>query len=170
MNSIIDNSRETARQLADTVRAHRFVEGLRPDHLKSLVAAAMFKQFERDEVVFCEGEPANRFYLICQGRIALESRRNSDSAPSVQYLGAGEVLGWSWLFPPYYWHFGARAAEATNAVFFYGTRLRQHCDDDPAFGYEIMKRVAAIVISRLQIVRLQLLEARLQLDHPPLDA
>jgi len=67
------------------------------------------------------------------------------------------VLGWSWLFPPYNWHFSARAVEPTTAIFFYGTRLREECEDDPAFGFELMKRVAAIVIQRLQVTRVQLL-------------
>ena len=68
------------------------------------------------------------------------------------------MLGWSWLFPPYYWHFDARAIEPTDAVFFYGTRLREQSEEDPAFGYELMKRVAAIVIKRLQTTRMQVLQ------------
>jgi CRP/FNR family transcriptional regulator, cyclic AMP receptor protein len=120
----------------------------------------MFKQFHRDEIVFCEGEPANRFCLICQGKIALESRGNGESAPLVQFIGEDEVLGWSWLFPPYYWHFTARAVEPTDAIFFYGTRLREQCEEDPAFGYDLMKRMAAVVIKRLQITRVQLLQVQ----------
>jgi CRP/FNR family transcriptional regulator, cyclic AMP receptor protein len=123
-----------------------------------LVDAAMFKQFERDEIVFSEGEPANRFYLICHGKIALESRGDGESALLVQFVGEGEVLGWSWLFPPYYWHFSARAVEPTRAIFFSGTRLRAQCEEDPVFGYELMKRIATIVIERLQITRVQLIQ------------
>jgi len=132
---------------------------------QDLTEAAMFKRFEQDEVVFNEGEPANRFYLICQGKIALESRGQGGLAPLVLFVGEDEVVGWSWLFPPYYWHFSARAVEPTNAIFFYGTRLREQCEEDPVFGYELMKRVAAIVIKRLQIARVQLLQ--LQQESPP---
>ncbi len=157
MKKTAQESREVAPPLAAAIAAHRFVAGIKPAHLKKLVDAAMFKQFERDEVVFREGDPANRFYLICHGKIALESKRNDESAPLVQFLGEDEVLGWSWLFPPYYWHFDARAVEPTSAIFFYGTRLREQCEHDPEFGYDLMKRVAAIVINRLQSARLELL-------------
>ncbi len=144
--------------LAEAIAAHRFVAGMKPEHLKKLLAVAMFKQFERHEIVFREGEPANRFYLICRGKIALQSRGYGEPAPLVQFVGEDEVLGWSWLFPPYYWHFTARAVEPTCAIFFYGTRLRDQSDADPAFGYELMRRVAAVVTKRLQISRVQLLQ------------
>jgi CRP-like cAMP-binding protein len=144
--------------LAEAIAAHRFAADMEPQHLKKLLDVAMFKQFEQDQIVFREGEPANRFYLICHGKIALESRHTGHSVPVVQFVGGGEVLGWSWLFPPYYWHFDARAVEPTSAIFFYGTRLRKESEEDPAFGYELMKRVAAVVIKRLQIVRVQWLQ------------
>jgi CRP/FNR family transcriptional regulator, cyclic AMP receptor protein len=140
------------------IAAHRFVQGMKPEHLKKLMASSMSKHFDPGEIIFREGEPANRFYLICQGKIGLESRSDGESSPLVQWLGEGDVLGWSWLFPPYYWQFGARAVEPTNAIFFYGTRLRAQCDEDPAFGYELMKRVAAVVIQRMQMSRMQLLQ------------
>jgi CRP/FNR family transcriptional regulator, cyclic AMP receptor protein len=158
MNAITESRDETRPPLAESIAAHRFFQGMKPEHLKMLTAVAMFKQFDQDELIFREGEPANRFYLICHGKIALESRGNGESVPLVQFVGEGEVMGWSWLFPPYYWHFGARAVEPTDAVFFYGTRLRDQCEKDPAFGYDLMKRVAAIVIKRLQITRVQLLQ------------
>ena len=149
---------ESISALPAAIAAHRFTAGMRPDHVKRLVDVAMFKQFKQGEVVFREGEPANRFYLIIRGKIALESAGHGESPPLVQFIGEGDVLGWSWLFPPYYWHFGARAAEPTDAIFFYGTRLRIQCEEEPAFGYELMKRVAAIVVKRLQITRVQLLQ------------
>jgi CRP/FNR family transcriptional regulator, cyclic AMP receptor protein len=144
--------------LAYAIASHSFVAGMKPEYLQRLQESAMFKQFDRDELIFREGEPANRFYLICSGKIMVESRGTGEKTSIVQLLGEGDVLGWSWLFPPYYWHFGARTIEATSAIFFYGTRLREQCDDDPAFGYDLMKRVAAIVIKRLQITRAQLIQ------------
>ncbi len=158
MNATIEPKNETAKTLAEAIAAHRFAENMKPEHLHSLSTVAMFKQFAPGENIFTEGEPANRFYLICQGKIALESRGDSESPPLVQFIGENEVLGWSWLFPPYYWHFSARAVEPTDAIFFYGTRLRMQCDEDPVFGYELMKRMAAIVIKRLQITRVQLIQ------------
>jgi CRP/FNR family transcriptional regulator, cyclic AMP receptor protein len=158
MNTIVESKNETIPPLAATISAHRFASDMKPEHLKKLADAAILKQFERDEIVFSEGEPANRFYLICQGKIALESRGDGQSPPLVQFIGEDEVLGWSWLFPPYYWHFSARAVEPTNAIFFYGTRLRAQCEEDPVFGYELMKRMAPIMIKRLQITRAQLVQ------------
>jgi len=158
MNAAKEVSCEPMPPLAEAIAAHHFAADMKPEYLQKLLDVAMFKQFERDQIVFREGEPANRFYLICHGKIALESRHNDQSAPLVQFVGEGEVLGWSWLFPPYYWHFDARAVEPTSAIFFYGTRLRDQCEEDPVFGYELMKRVAAVVIKRLQIVRVQLLQ------------
>ncbi|HXR05776.1 MAG TPA: Crp/Fnr family transcriptional regulator [Candidatus Acidoferrum sp.] len=158
MSAIDGSQSQSGPSLAAAIAAHGFVADMRPGHLNKLLEVAMFKQFERDEMIFREGDPANRFYLVCQGKIALESGRKSDGSPLLHWIGPGEVLGWSWLFPPYCWHFSARAAEPTLAVFFYGTRLRQACDEDPVFGYELMKRVAAIVIQRLQVTRRHLLQ------------
>jgi CRP/FNR family transcriptional regulator, cyclic AMP receptor protein len=157
MKKVAQETTKAVAPLAKAITGHHFVEGMKPAHLKKLVDAAMFKKFERDELVFREGDPANRFYLICRGKVALESRRNDESAPLIEFLGEDDVLGWSWLFPPYYWHFDARAVEPTSAIFFYGTRLREQCENDPEFGYDLMKRVAAVVIKRLQSVRLELL-------------
>lgn len=142
--------------LEGVISAHRFVADMKPDHLNKLMAVAMFKHFKQGEDIFTEGEPANRFYLICRGKVSLESTRGDETTPLTQFIGQGEVLGWSWLFPPYYWHFSARAIEPTDAVFFYGTRLREECEEDPTFGFDLMKRVAAIVIKRLQMTRSQL--------------
>jgi hypothetical protein len=106
--------------------------------------------------LFREGDPANCFYLIELGRVSLQSPRKDEEPVAVQIIGPGDVLGWSWLFPPYYWHFDARALEPTTSIFFYGTRLREHCERDHAFGYEIMKRVAQVIIHRLLAARRQL--------------
>ena len=73
-------------------------------------------------------------------------------------LGAGEVLGWSWLFPPYRWHFDAQTVEQTRAIAFNGECLRTKCDADPHLGYALMQRFAHIMMQRLQATRLQLLD------------
>jgi CRP-like cAMP-binding protein len=160
MNAAKEASCQPLPSLAEAIAVHRFAADLKPEHLKKLLDVAMFKQFEPGQVVFREGEPANRFYLVCHGKIALESRISGQPGPVVQFIGEGDVLGWSWLFPPYCWHFDARAVETTSAIFFYGTRLRDECEEDPAFGYELMRRVAAVVIKRLQNVRFQLLQSQ----------
>jgi CRP-like cAMP-binding protein len=136
--------------LAKAVVNHPFVRDMSPAHLRILTECAMFTHFEPGQVVFRAGEIANRFYLIQSGKLGLETRAGDTDVVTVQLLGPGDVLGWSWLFPPYYWHFDARAVEATQAIFFYGTRLRERCDEDREFGFHLMKRVALVVMRRLQ--------------------
>jgi len=117
-------------------------------------------RFETGELIFREGDPANRFYLILEGEVAVESPMPESGSVVLQTIGANDVLGWSWLFPPYYWHFDARATKPTKAIFFYGTWLRENCERDHDFGYEMMKRMSAIVIQRMQAARKQLAQAQ----------
>ena len=146
--------------VASVIAEHPFLHGLKPEHLRLLADSAMRVRYETSELIFREGDPANRFYLIEQGRVSLESHRRDEAPVAVQVIGPGDVLGWSWLFPPYYWHFDARAVEPTMAIFFYGTRLREQCEQDHDFGFEMMKRMTQVVIHRLQVARKQLLSPR----------
>ena len=142
------------------IAEHPFLRGLKPEYLRLLTDSAMRMRYEAGDLILREGDPANRFYLIEQGRVSLESHQRDEGPVAVQVIGPGDVLGWSWLFPPYYWHFDARTLEPTTAIFFYGTRLREQCEQDHAFGYEMMKRMTQVVIHRLQATRKQLLSVR----------
>jgi CRP/FNR family transcriptional regulator, cyclic AMP receptor protein len=113
--------------------------------------------FKAEQVIFREGEMANRFYLILEGRVALETEAADHPPLLVDSVTAGDVLGWSWLFPPYTWNFTARALEPVRANFFYGTWLRERCATEPALGYELMRRTVGVVIRRLQATRHQLI-------------
>lgn len=139
---------------------HPFLRGLKPEHLRLLADSAMRMRYEAGELIFREGDPANRFYLIEQGQVSLESHRKDEAPVAVQVIGPGDVLGWSWLFPPYHWHFDARVLEPTTAIFFYGTRLREQCEENHDFGFELMKRMTHVVIHRLQATRKELLSIR----------
>jgi CRP/FNR family cyclic AMP-dependent transcriptional regulator len=136
-----------------------FFKGLSGQQLDLLYSYSMPVQFPAGKIIFREGQLANRFYLILEGKVALESsmREKGGKPRLVQTLGAGNVLGWSWLFSPYFWHFDARAVKATNAIFIYGTPIRELCETDHDLGYELMKRAAEIVIGRLQAARRRLL-------------
>ena len=149
---------DSAQPLAAEIAKHPLFKGLAPQYLNLLGEVAMLKNFAADEVIFREGDPANRFYAILDGEIALESSRRDANPIRLQTIGAQDVLGWSWLFPPYYWHFDARALKPTKAVFFYGTWLRENCERDHEFGYELIKRVSAVVIARLQTARKRVVE------------
>jgi CRP-like cAMP-binding protein len=115
-------------------------------------------EFPAGKMIFNEGLVANRFYIILEGEVALESAVGKEGGQLIQTIKAGDVLGWSWLFPPYKWNFDARAIKPTKAIIFFATTLRELCESNPALGYEVMKRVTKVVIKRLQSTRLQLLK------------
>jgi len=139
-----------------------FLRGMSNSQLEVLMEDATFDEFPVNEVIFQEGAPANWFYLVMSGEVALESSRrqaNQGRKPTrMQTLGPGEVLGWSWLYPPFSWQFTARTLTPVTAIFFYGSRLRERCEDDHELGYELMKRTAETAVKRLQVTRDRLLE------------
>jgi CRP/FNR family cyclic AMP-dependent transcriptional regulator len=139
---------------------HPFLRGLNESQLAVLAECAMTTSYAAEQLIFREGETANRFYLIVEGRVQVEAEAPDRPAVPVEVVTAGEVLGWSWLFPPYTWNFTARALTPVRAIFFYGTWLRERCDVDPELGYELMRRTAAVLMRRLQATRQQLIQAQ----------
>ena len=135
------------------VALHPFLVGMSRTHLALLTDCAMGVQFKKDEVIFREGERANRFYLIESGEVILTADDSSDRPVLIDTIGAGDLLGWSWMFPPYAWRFSARATKPTKAIFFYGTILREYCERHPALGYELLKRMTAVMNRRMQAAR-----------------
>ena len=141
----------------ETLAAQPFLKGMAPRHLEVLASEALPVGFKADEVIFTEGGPANRFYLLRSGKVVLEAPTDPEHEPVlIEAVGAGGVVGWSWLFPPYYWHFTARAAANVRAICFYGGRLREQCENDHELGYELMRRMNQVIIERLQCARRQL--------------
>ena len=138
---------------------HPFLEGMDRQYLKLLSELAMRANFAEQEVIFRQGEPANRFYLIQAGSVFITSQVPGRGQIAIQTIGSGDALGWSWLFEPYRWHFDAWADEPTRTVYFQANFLREQCEQYPKLGYELMTRVSRVVIERLQATRLQLLNA-----------
>jgi CRP-like cAMP-binding protein len=153
---------KTLNALNEAITNHAFFHGMKPEHLALLTMGAKAAEFKVGDVLFREGEPANQFYLIESGKIALEAHEPADGTMLVQTLGAGEVLGWSWLFPPFVWHFQARAIQPANVIILNGAHLLITAERHHDFGYELMKRVAQVVISRLQATRKQLLALQVE--------
>src|SRR6266700_4178095 len=146
--------------LCELIAGHPFLKGLSQQHLLAILAEyATAADYKKDELIFREGDPANRFYLIRQGQVELETEIKDRGRMLIQTIGPGDVLGWSLLFAPDDWHFDARAVSPVKAIFFYGTPLRQRCEEDHHLGYELMKRVAEVVIKRLQAARKRLIES-----------
>jgi CRP-like cAMP-binding protein len=145
-------------ELDADIAAHPFLLGLSEHHLRLLADCATRVAFEADQVVFREGETANRFYLIERGEVVLETNTAAGKTLVIDRIGNGDLLGWSWLFPPHLWHFTARASEATTAIFFYGTILREYCEKDHTLGYALLKRMSEVMTRRLQLARAKLVE------------
>ncbi|MFL6540906.1 MAG: Crp/Fnr family transcriptional regulator [Chthoniobacterales bacterium] len=145
-------------ELETEVAGHPFLLGLNEHHIRLLADCALHTHFEPGEFIFREGETANRFYLIQHGRVALESSGSGGGPVTIDEIGDNDLLGWSWLFPPYVWHFSARAMEKTEAIFFYGTVLREYCERDPTVGYELFRRMSEVMTRRLQAARVRLLK------------
>jgi CRP-like cAMP-binding protein len=143
-------------QLAEKLAAHPFFGGMSAAHVAIFAEYATASQFAAGQVIFTEGDLANCFYLILDGCVELEARFECGLTQEIELIGAGEVLGWSWMFPPYRWHFGARARARTSAIFIYGTWLLERCDNDPELGFELMKRVTGVMMRRLQMTRQRL--------------
>ena len=141
--------------LKPIVSEHPFLRSLAPAYLDILAECADERGFREGELIFREGDIADRFYLIDQGKVALESQMRPRGLLVVQELGPHDVLGWSWLFPPYIWHFQARAVEATKTLSFNGAHLLVACERDHEFGYDLMKRLAQVLIRRLQATQKQ---------------
>ncbi len=137
---------------------HPFLKDLDPKHIDLIVGCASNVRFDANQYIFKEGQEANEFYIIRHGKISLEVYRPNQGPLSIQTIGEGEVLGWSWLLPPYRWHFDARALELTRAIALDGKCLREKCEQDHDLGYEILKRFTHVIMQRLQATRIQLLD------------
>jgi CRP/FNR family cyclic AMP-dependent transcriptional regulator len=145
----------TTRELID---AHPFLAGLDPAARHRLAGAGHRIHFLPGSPIFAEGGRADRFWLIQEGHVRLEMHLPGSGPATIETLASGDVLGWSWLFPPYRWQFGAIAVDPTLAVELDGPAVRQICDHDPALGYELMQRFMRLVVHRLQATRVRLLD------------
>ena len=137
---------------------HPFLKDLKQEHLELLVGCASNVRFEAGAFVFRQGQEANHFYILRDGKVAVELFAPQRGAVAIDTYGEGDVLGWSWLIPPYHWRFDARAIEPTRAIALDARCMRTKCENDHELGYELMKRFARIIEQRLDATRLQLLD------------
>jgi CRP/FNR family transcriptional regulator, cyclic AMP receptor protein len=137
---------------------HAFVRGMSPDHVARLADAAAAVSVPAGHRFFEEGGNATRFWLVTAGHVALDLRKPGQADLIVETLGGGDVLGLSWLSPPYEWQFGAVAVEATAAFELDGQAVIALCDSRPEFGYQITRRMAAVASRRLHGTRIRLLD------------
>jgi CRP/FNR family cyclic AMP-dependent transcriptional regulator len=140
------------------IAQHPFLKDLESEYIKLIVGCASNVRFNPDKFLFREGEEANQFYMIRQGKVALQISAGHRGVITVQTVREGDILGWSWLIPPYRWRFDARALELTRAIALDGKCLRTKSEEDHNLGFELLKRFSKIIADRLEATRLQLLD------------
>jgi CRP/FNR family transcriptional regulator, cyclic AMP receptor protein len=144
--------------LEKLIVGHPFLDGFNPRHFRLLQQCATTKKFRAGQVIFEEGQLAEHFFLIQTGQVRIDAFVPGRGAIPVQTVSAGGALGWSWLFPPYQWHFSAYANQPTELIAFDARFLRQTFEADHEFGYELIKRVSSVLLQRLQETRLLLVD------------
>jgi CRP-like cAMP-binding protein len=144
--------------IEDTLRDARLFYGLEPEALELIAGCGGNATVPANELLFREGQPADTFYVVRHGRVALDTFVPGRGTVTIETIEAGDVVGWSWLFPPYRWHFDARAVTDLRVTTFDGACLRAKCDENPALGYGLMTRFSQVMIERLQATRLRLLD------------
>jgi CRP-like cAMP-binding protein len=144
--------------LEPILAGHPFLKGLESRYVHLVVGCASNVRFNQGQLLFHEGEEANQFFIVRHGKIAVEVFAPERGPIIIDTLGEGDILGWSWLIPPYHWRFDARALELTRAIALDGKCLRTKCEEDHDLGYELIKRFSTILTERLEAARLQLLD------------
>jgi CRP-like cAMP-binding protein len=143
--------------ILDAVRHHPFVQGLTPEHCATLAGLARRASYGKDDVIFREGDDRHEFFLLLDGRVALEMVVQGKPL-RVATLEGGDELGWSAVIVDRGKHFQARALEPVEALAFDGYKLLDTCRADTGFGYKIMHRLLGVVSERLQAARLQVVD------------
>jgi CRP/FNR family cyclic AMP-dependent transcriptional regulator len=147
---------------AAALAGHPFLHGMSRDHLAMLAGAASDVRFPARHRLFEDGGSATRFWLIQSGQVTLDLNVPGQGRMAIETIGMGELVGWSWLFPPYRWAFGAVAAGPVEAFEFDARAVRACCTSDPALGFELTQRLARVVAGRLQATRIRLIAASSQ--------
>ena len=142
---------------AAALSAHPFLRGMSVDQLGMLAKAARDVRFPARHRLFEDGGSAARFWLIQSGHVSLDLHVPGEGPVVIETICMGELLGWSWLFPPYKWAFGAVAATAVEAFEFDAPTVRRLCAADPELGYELNQRITRVLAKRLQATRIRMI-------------
>ena len=144
--------------LESVVAAMPLFRGLRPEHVQQIVSCAETAQYEAGQFLGRVGEPAETFWIIRQGRVALEIHSAGRGPLTVQTIANDEVIGWSWLVPPHVLRFDIHALTATRALRFDGRRLRELCARDHELGHLLSERISQVLVRRLEAMSMQLMD------------
>lgn len=140
------------------LEVHAFTKGMSPGHIHALADCARNHTAQAGEYLWRQGDQAEGLFLIQSGDVALEIWIPNEGPLSVETIHAGEIVGGSWLGPPHRWQFDARALTALQAVVINGNCVEKACEQDGSLGYELLKRFALVIGSRLQRTRSRLLD------------
>ena len=135
-----------------------FFRGMKKEHIVTLAGCASNASFPEGQAIFHQGEEANHIYVIRSGKIAVEVEVADEGLVTIQTLEKDDVLGWSWLIPPYIWNFSARAVDPVRSLALDARCLRGKCEADPDLGYALLKRFSEVIVDRLRATRLQLMD------------
>ena len=135
--------------------AHPFFKGLKPEFLQTIARCASAAFYDGGQVIYREGDPADQFFVILEGKVSIEIFSVRRGPLSIQTVGSGDVLGWSWFFPPHRRRFDARAVKPARAVALDGKCLRERAARDHRLGYELLKRFSVVVVDRLAAMTLR---------------
>ncbi|OIO38300.1 MAG: hypothetical protein AUJ71_03350 [Candidatus Omnitrophica bacterium CG1_02_49_16] len=144
--------------LEKIVTSHRFLGGLNQQHLDKIVGCSVMADFNAGKYIFRQGDKAENFYLLTKGRVTVGLDSPEKETLLVETLNVGDVLGWSWLVPPFKWRFNAVAASATHAIVVNGEQLRSLCEEDHELGFQITKRFLNVIATRLEMANEQFLD------------
>lgn len=142
---------------AAALAAHPFLHGMPRGQLGVLAETAADVRFPARHRLFEDGGSAARFWLIQSGYVALDLHVPGEGRVRVETIGMGELLGWSWLFPPFKWAFGAVTVGPVEAFEFDGRAVRARCAADHELGYELTQRLTRVIANRLQATRVRLI-------------
>ena len=137
---------------------HEFFSGFSDDNLKFLCECSSTREIKKGQILFRQGENAGKFYVVRNGRISIQMPAIMGPNLEIQALGKDQVLGWSWLISPYKWSFQAMAEEDSELLMFDGTAILARCEQEPKFGYELLKKFAALMSMRLDAARQKMMD------------
>jgi len=146
------------KKIVDILKEHSFFQGLSPEDLEFIAGCGKNVVFKEKAVIAKPGDAADLFYLICRGRVSLILEHHPYKPFIFQTLGENEILGLSWLIPPYRWTVAAQAIETVVAIALDGGCIREKCEKDPDLGFKLMKHLASVMVSREEAARLHLLD------------
>ena len=144
--------------LLPILQAAPFFQPMALAHLRRIADLAQEMTFEKGHFLLVNGKPANQFFLVLEGKVAIEIASADLGPVSIQSLRRDDIVGWSWLQPPCTWQFDALAVEPTRTLAFDAVALRELCQRDHEFGYELALRVNALIADRLRATQKHLLK------------